>query len=128
MTSGKDEGTPFTGAAAHTCTPDCAGHHPVSAPCPEPAEEQVAMTVRFPRELHERLRKASYDTRIPINTQVNQGAVLRLAAMDETLARALADADSRNNYTWQFLSEPDRQLYRTQAATVLGLLGVTEPA
>jgi hypothetical protein len=55
------------------------------------------MTTRFPRPLHERLRQASFDTRIARNTLVNQGLLLRLglpgyltAARDEAVADAAA--------------------------------------
>lgn len=88
-------------------------------------EDLVATTSRFPKTLHDRLRRASFETRLHINTLVNEGAILRLAMLDDSFARALAEADPGNDYTWDGLGT-DQAHYRLMARKVLGLLAGVE--
>lgn len=84
------------------------------------------MTIRWPAALHERLRKASFETRVPVNTIAVQGALAWLAALDDTMARALAEADPDNVFTWEGLGT-NQARYRQMAARALELLtGVTQ--
>jgi hypothetical protein len=79
------------------------------------------MTIRWPAELHERLRKANFDTRTPVNSIAVQGALVWLAALDDTMARALADADPDNELAWDHLGNQQAR-YRQMASRALELL------
>lgn len=86
-------------------------------------QDEVAMTVRFPRPLHRALRKARFDYEVVMNTLVNEGVMLRLAALDDTFARALADTDPGSLTAWGDKSEATRDGYRAQARKIMELLG-----
>jgi hypothetical protein len=85
------------------------------------SNDPVAMTVRFPKRLHWTLKRAAFDRGTHISTLVNEGAVLRVASLDDTLAKALADADPGNDYTWEGLGT-DQAHYRLMAGRVMDLL------
>jgi len=80
------------------------------------------MTVRFPEPLHKALRRAAFDTEVPMNTLACEGTVLRLAFLDDTMAKALAEADELNDWTWEGLSKQGKDIYRKQAKKVLELV------
>jgi hypothetical protein len=43
--------------------------------------ETQAMSVRFPKDLYEELRRAAFERRTPMNTLVIEGTELRLAEL-----------------------------------------------
>lgn len=89
----------------------------------EVPDEPVARTVRFPKPVHQALRKASFDGEVAMNTLINEGLVLRLALLDDTFARALADTDPGSLTAWGKKSEATRDGYRAQARKIMELLG-----
>jgi hypothetical protein len=43
--------------------------------------ETQALTIRMPEDLYEKLRRAAFDARVPMNALINEGIELRLAEL-----------------------------------------------